>query len=91
MRNKRTVHPRAVLAVGILSLHYLAPQQALAACVLTPGPGNDTYTCDSGSSPTGLTDLTGNNTLTLPAGGTGTINGTVTFGAGADSVQSTRA
>ena len=50
MRNKRTFQPRAALAVGILSLHYLAPQQALAACVLTPGPGNDTYTCDSGSS-----------------------------------------
>ena len=87
MRNKRTFQPRAVLAVGILSLHYLAPQQALAACVLTPGPGNDAYTCDSGSSPTGLTDLAGNNTLTLPAGGTGTINGNITFGAGTDFVD----
>ncbi|NWD91170.1 autotransporter outer membrane beta-barrel domain-containing protein, partial [Pseudomonas sp. K5002] len=87
MRNKRTFQPCAVLAVGILSLHYLAPQQALAACVFTPGPGNDAYTCDSGSSPTGLTDLAGNNTLTLPAGGTGTINGNITFGAGTDFVD----
>ncbi|WP_160108606.1 autotransporter outer membrane beta-barrel domain-containing protein, partial [Pseudomonas izuensis] len=33
-----------------------------------------------------LTDLAGNNTLTFPASGTGTINGNVTFGAGADTV-----
>ncbi|MGC6370017.1 autotransporter outer membrane beta-barrel domain-containing protein [Pseudomonas sp. K2I15] len=86
MGNKRTFRKRAVLAVGILSLHYLPSQHAQAACVLTPGPGNDTYTCDSGSN-TGLTDLLGNNTLILPAGGTGTINGGVTFGAGQDAVQ----
>ncbi|NCE91155.1 autotransporter outer membrane beta-barrel domain-containing protein [Pseudomonas sp. L13] len=76
---------RAVLAVGFLSLQYMTPQPTHAACVLTPGPGNDTYTCDSGSSP-GLTDLSGDNRLILPAGGTGTINGNVTTGAGADTV-----
>ena len=65
---------RAVLAVGLISLQYMIPQPSHAACVLTPGTGNDTYTCDSGSS-AGLTDLLGNNSLTLPAGGTGTING----------------
>ncbi|NWD26076.1 autotransporter outer membrane beta-barrel domain-containing protein, partial [Pseudomonas yamanorum] len=86
MGNRRTFRNRAVLTVGILSLHYITPQQAHAACVLTPGPGNDTYTCDSGSS-AGLTDLLGNNTLILPAGGSGTINGGVTFGAGQDAVQ----
>lgn len=56
---------RAVLAVGLISLQYMIPQPSHAACVLTPGTGNDTYTCDSGSSP-GLTDLSGDNHLTLP-------------------------
>lgn len=77
---------RAVLAVGLISLQYMIPQPSHAACVLTPGTGNDTYTCDSGSSP-GLTDLSGDNHLTLPAGGTGTINGNVTFGPGVDTVR----
>lgn len=58
---------------------------AHAACTLTPTAGNDNFTCDSGSSGP-LTDLTGNNTLTFPANGTGVINGNVRFGAGADSV-----
>ncbi|WP_330211465.1 autotransporter family protein [Pseudomonas sp. AM4(2022)] len=77
---------RAVLAVGLISLQYMNPHPSHAACVLTPGTGNDTYTCDSGSSP-GLTDLSGDNRLTLPAGGTGTINGNVTFGPGVDTVR----
>ncbi|MCF5082010.1 autotransporter outer membrane beta-barrel domain-containing protein, partial [Pseudomonas lactis] len=77
---------RAVLAVGLISLQYMIPQSSHAACVLTPGTGNDTYTCDSGSSP-GLTDLSGDNRLNLPAGGTGTINGNVTFGPGVDAVR----
>ena len=54
--------------------------------MLTPGPGNDAFTCDSGSSGP-LTDLSGNNSLTLPANGSGLINGSVTFGAGADRVD----
>ncbi len=37
----------AVLAVGLLSLQYIAPQQVHAACVLTPSPGNDTFVCNS--------------------------------------------
>ncbi|MGY2188269.1 Outer membrane protein IcsA autotransporter precursor [compost metagenome] len=57
-----------------------------AACTLTPTAGNDTFTCDSASSGP-LTDLAGNNTLNLPANGTGTINGNVTFGAGTDTVN----
>ncbi len=65
----------------------LAPQQAQAACVLTTGPGVDNYVCDSGSSPTGLTDTVGNVTLTLPAGGTGIINGNIVTGPGSDAVD----
>ncbi|MDO4238261.1 pertactin-like passenger domain-containing protein, partial [Pseudomonas sp.] len=77
---------RAVIAVGILSLQYFTPQPAHAACAFSPGPGDDTFVCDSGTSTAGLTDLQGNNRLTLPAGGTGTINGPVTFGAGEDHI-----
>jgi outer membrane autotransporter protein len=78
---------RAVIAVGILSLQYITPQAAHSACAFTPGPGDDTFVCDSGTSAAGLTDLSGNNSLTLPAGGNGTLNGNVTFGAGADAVR----
>lgn len=60
-------------------------QTAQAACTLAPGAGNDNYVCDSASSGP-LTDLSGNNTLTFPANGTGIINGDVTFGAGVDRV-----
>jgi hypothetical protein len=51
----------------------LASSPASAACSLVPGPGNDAFTCDSGTSGS-LTDLAGNNSLTLPANGTGLIN-----------------
>ena len=86
MQKSNGLSTRAVLAVGLLSLQYTTPQQSYAACALTPGPGNDTFICDSGSS-AGLTDLLGNNSLTLPAGGSGTINGNVIFGPGTDAVR----
>ena len=56
-----------------------------AACTLTPSPGNDNFVCDSGNSGP-LTDLAGNNTLTFPTNGTGTIIGNVTFGGGNDAL-----
>ena len=83
MGNDRSCIKPAVFVAGILSLQ--TPAQA--ACVFTPGPGDDSYTCDSGTSAGGLTDLSGNNTLTLPAGGSGTVNGNVVFGVGADRVE----
>src|SRR5690606_36373118 len=58
-----------------------------AACSLSPTLGDDTFICDSGASSGGLTDLNGNNTLLLPSGGTGIINGSVLFGSGADHVE----
>jgi outer membrane autotransporter protein len=61
-------------------------QTVIAACPLTPTAGNDNYVCDSGTS-VPLTDLAGNNTLTFPANGTGSVNGNVTFGAGIDQVM----
>ncbi|WP_395602460.1 autotransporter outer membrane beta-barrel domain-containing protein [Pseudomonas sp. A1230] len=68
------------------SILLLVSPPAWSACVLTPGAGNDTFTCDSGTSGS-LTDLAGNNSLTLPTNGTGRINGSVTFGDGADRVD----
>ena len=66
-------------AAGIIS------SPAMAACIFAPTAGPDAHICDSGTAP-GLTDLSGDNTLTFPAGGTGVINGTVTFGSGADRI-----
>ncbi|HWW59607.1 MAG TPA: hypothetical protein VN047_22150, partial [Sphingopyxis sp.] len=59
---------------------------ALAQCVFTPTAGDDAHVCGSGTSAGGLNDPGGNNRLDLPAGGTGTIAGNVTFGSGADIV-----
>ncbi|MCW1243006.1 autotransporter outer membrane beta-barrel domain-containing protein [Pseudomonas sp. SAICEU22] len=56
----------------------------MAACTLTPTAGNDAYVCDSGTQAAGLTDLSGNNTLTVS--GTGLIQGNVTFDAGTDRI-----
>ncbi|MDB5528655.1 MAG: autotransporter outer rane beta-barrel protein [Devosia sp.] len=56
-----------------------------AACVFAPTAGDDAYICDS-PGPAGLTDLSGNNSLTFPAGGAGVISGNITFGGGADRV-----
>ncbi len=70
----------------ICSLLPVLFQQAHAACILAPTAANDTYVCDSGTA-TGLTDLLGNNSLTLPIGGTGNITGNVVFGPGTDRVQ----
>ena len=76
---------RALLStVAGLALGQASP--ALAQCAFTPTAGNDTHVCSSGTSPGGLDDPGGNNQLTLPAGGTGTIAGNVTFGAGADTI-----
>lgn len=77
----------ALLASGTAILFAAQSGPSLAACTFVPTPGDDAFVCDSGTSPGGLTDLSGNNTLTLPAGGTGTVNGNVNFGNGADSIE----
>lgn len=69
----------AVTSFALIS----SPSQA--ACTFSPTLGDDAYVCDSGTAPS-LIDLQGNNRLTLPAGGTGTISGPVTFGAGVDQI-----
>ena len=78
-------HLRLSTLLPCASLLLLASPVAQAACTLLPGPGDTRHTCDSGTSGP-LTDTLGNNSLTFPANGSGTINGNVTFGAGVDRV-----
>lgn len=56
---------------------------AVAACGPAAGT-SDIYICDSGTMAGGLTDTVGDNSLSFPDGGTGTIDGDVVFGSGAD-------
>lgn len=74
--------------IALASLPFLGPLPltAHADCVFTPTGGNDRYVCDSGSA-VSLIDLVGDNTLVLPAGGSGSITGNVTFGPGADRIE----
>ena len=76
---------RLLNAVWVSAPFLLPVPAAMAACTLTPTAGDDTYVCDSGTSP-GLTDLSGNNILTMPANGSGVISGDVTFGTGVDRI-----
>ncbi|MDF3934993.1 autotransporter outer membrane beta-barrel domain-containing protein, partial [Pseudomonas citronellolis] len=74
-------------ALGACTLAYLFCAEPLqAACDFSPSPGNDDYRCDSGVA-AALVDPQGNNSLVLPAGGSGTITGAVSFGAGADRIE----
>ncbi|ROM69961.1 autotransporter outer membrane beta-barrel domain-containing protein [Pseudomonas brassicacearum] len=76
---------RLFKALWVSAPFLLPAPSAMAACTLAPTAGNDTYVCDSGTSP-GLTDLSGNNSLTMPANGSGVISGDVTFGIGVDTI-----
>ncbi|WP_286916584.1 MULTISPECIES: autotransporter outer membrane beta-barrel domain-containing protein [Pseudomonas] len=74
---------RCLLTASLLT-SWAASDMASADCTFAPGLGNDAYVCDSATAPS-LSDLLGNNSLTLPPGGTGTITGAVEFGSGQDS------
>lgn len=74
-----------LLRTGLLTALVLPCGQAQSDCTFTPGTGDDAYSCDSGTAP-GLSDLLGNNRLTLPVDGTGSITGPVTFGPGQDTL-----
>ncbi|MFK0087554.1 autotransporter outer membrane beta-barrel domain-containing protein [Pseudomonas sp. NPDC090755] len=80
------MRPSLLAALVTLPLLSLAARPTQAACTFTPTTGNDSYLCDSGTAPS-LTDPSGDNSLSLPAGGSGGIDGDVTFGAGADRVD----
>ncbi|HEY0624087.1 MAG TPA: hypothetical protein VGD28_13540, partial [Sphingomonas sp.] len=79
-------HRKLILSSTVAGIALCAASPARADCVLTPTAGDDVYVCDSGTDPGGLNDPGGNNRLTLPTGGSGTIDGNVTFGGGADTV-----
>jgi autotransporter family porin len=83
----RSVGQAGLLTATALGIILQLSGTANAACAVTAGPGDDTFTCDSGTSPGGLTDTAGNNTLLFPSGGTGNLNGNVVFGAGNDSIN----
>ncbi len=76
---------RLFLSTAILfALGHASP--ALAQCVFTPTAGDDAHVCGSGTSAGDLNDPGGDNSLTFPAGGTGVIDGDVTFGSGVDAI-----
>ncbi|QKD19910.1 autotransporter outer membrane beta-barrel domain-containing protein [Mesorhizobium sp. NZP2077] len=81
------MHPWFISLLATTALALLPNSAALAACVLVPSAGNTTFTCDSGDSGGSLTDTSGDNTLNFPAGGTGQISGSVTFGVGTDRIN----
>lgn len=70
---------------SVIAVATLLPDSVQADCVFAPTLGNDAYVCDSGTAAQ-LTDLQGDNSLTLPAGGTGEILGGVSLGPGRDTV-----
>ena len=74
-----------LLRTGLLTALVLPCGQAQSDCTFAPATGDDAYSCDSATAP-GLSDLLGNNRLTLPPGGTGTITGPVAFGPGQDAL-----
>jgi autotransporter family porin len=86
-RKPRYMQPWFIRLIATTSLALLPNSAAFAACVLVPSPGNDTFTCDSGSSGGSLTDTGGDSTLNFPAGGTGQVSGNVTFGVGTDRIN----
>src|SRR5690606_12851862 len=73
----------ALLSGAIL----FSSNQSQAACSFGSPTGDTSYSCDSGTSVGGLTDTDGSNTLALPPGGTGIIDGNVSFGAGIDTIE----
>ncbi|MBX8496649.1 autotransporter outer membrane beta-barrel domain-containing protein [Pseudomonas cichorii] len=72
-----------ILPLAVLS--FISPH-AHGACDLATTIGNAIQVCDSGSSGP-LNKPAGNNTLIFPAGGTGSIIGSVTYGSGSDSIE----
>lgn len=84
----RSARLKVVLLATTLAGSGLFPAlPARAQCDFAPTAGDDLHVCESGTSPGGLTDLGGDNTLLFPEGGTGILDGDVEFGAGADRIE----
>ncbi|MEO3998019.1 autotransporter domain-containing protein [Mesorhizobium sp. CAU 1732] len=83
----RSVTRRGLLASASFLFISSYSSTAEAACSFAPTPGNDVFLCDSDTFIGNLNDPGGSNTLLFPAAGTGTIDGGVTFGNGADRIE----
>ncbi|MPZ39462.1 MAG: autotransporter outer membrane beta-barrel domain-containing protein [Rhizobiales bacterium] len=77
----------ALLTTSSAVVALSAVQPAHGQCVLMPTPGDDTLVCSSGTFVGNFSDTQGNNTLLFPTGGSGTVDGSVSFGDGADRVE----
>ncbi|WP_295811987.1 autotransporter outer membrane beta-barrel domain-containing protein [uncultured Nitratireductor sp.] len=90
MRNPTFISSRTALLLSgsaVIGLCGFPIGSADAACTLVPTAGNDAFVCDSGTHTGDVLDLSGDNALTMPAGGTGLIDGNITFGPGVDTVE----
>ncbi|MFK3775566.1 autotransporter outer membrane beta-barrel domain-containing protein [Pseudomonas sp. NPDC089406] len=76
----------ARMLLPLVTLYLSTTPTAHAACSFITSAGDDSYVCDSASAAS-LTDTSGNNSLTFPAGGSGSITGNLTFGAGRDRID----
>ena len=77
----------ATARLAVVATALALPGAARADCSFLPTAGDDTFVCDDGTSAGGLTDLSGDNTLRFPSGGSGTLDGNASFGSGADTVS----
>ncbi|NVZ50677.1 autotransporter outer membrane beta-barrel domain-containing protein [Pseudomonas sp. B6002] len=78
-------HSRQDLIPVVLTILAIFPVFSQAACVVTPGPTGQVFTCTSGTDP-GINAPTGDNEVLFPSGNAA-INGNVTLGAGNDLFQ----
>lgn len=84
--------PAAIVFPGVTFLLAMVSgfaKPALAACSFVPTGGDDIHVCDAGASAGSLSDAGGDNALEFPSGGSGLLDGNVTFGGGADRVDMT--
>ena len=79
------IPPTLYLSLATSAVLAAWPLLAPAACVVTPGPTGQVFTCTSGTDP-GITALTGDNEVLFPSGNS-VINGNVALGPGNDLVQ----
>lgn len=87
MVTSRVFGAPSVLAGAIAAALAVTSFNASADCGLVPTAGNDAHVCSSDVSTGDLVDTGGSNSLEFPTGGSGVIDGSVVFGAGADSID----
>ena len=86
--HRRSRHvSRSALARAIAVLLAVGSGSAGADCRPVPTAGNDAHVCSSDVYTGDLVDTGGSNSLVLPAGGSGVVDGNVVFGGGADRID----